>query len=274
MKRRLTTAFLIALLISAICTFLLSRKIGVHREKPVPQSHYFAAALPLDAGQVLKQQDIKTVAWPASMPLQGGISQAKELVGRAVLYPLGANQPILERDLAAPGMGLIQKIPPGMRAVALRSDEVVGVAGFLYPGSHVDVLVTYRTVRSTEPATATVLQDAEVLATGHQVEPDPTGKPSTVNVVTLLMKPEDAERVVLASTQGSIHFVLRNGADTKQVNAPPVNLSQLIPEAPMPAASRRRAPVVARAKPYVVETVLGTKQIATSFPPNSTASKP
>lgn len=264
-KRRLTSAFLVALLISGFCTFLLSKKIGVHREQPVRKSQYLAAALPLEAGQVLKAQDIKIIDWPASLPLQGGIAQPKDLIGRAVLYPLGANQPILERDLATPGLGLIQKIPAGMRAVALRSDEVVGVAGFLFPGSHVDVLVTYRTDRSPEPATATVLQDAEVLATGHQVEPDPTGKPSTVNVVTLLMKPEDAQRVVLASTQGSIHFVLRNGADTQQVDDPPVELSQLVPEEAATAIARRR-PVAARAKPYVVETVLGTKQIATTFP--------
>lgn len=263
-KRRLTSAFLIALLISGICTYLLSRKIGVRRQEPVRKSHYLAAALPLEAGQVLKPQDIKTIDWPASLPLQGGIVQMKDLIGRAVVYPLGANQPILERDLAMPGMGLIEKIPEGMRAVALRSDEVVGVAGFLFPGSHVDVLVTYRTDKSPEPATATVLQDAEVLAAGHQVEPDPAGKPSTVNVVTLLMKPDDAERVVLASTQGSIHFVLRNSSDQGQVNDPPVALSQLIPGTGARSTLVRRA-VIARAKPYVVETVLGDKQIATSF---------
>lgn len=263
-KRRLTSAFLVALVISGLCTFLLSRKIGVHHPEPVRRSQYMAAALPLEAGEVLKATDIKTIDWPASLPLQGGIVQAKDLIGRAVLYPLGANQPILERDLATPGMGLLEKIPEGMRAVALRSDEVVGVAGFLYPGSHVDVLVTYRTDKSPEPATATVLQDAQVLAAGHQVEPDPTGKPSTVNVVTLLMKPDDAERVVLASTQGSIHFVLRNSTDQGQVDDPPVELSQLIPSADGKPLPTHKALIV-RAKPYVVETVLGNKQIATSF---------
>src|SRR5665213_31876 len=153
-------------------------------------------------------------------------------------------------------MGLTVKIPDGMRAVALRSDEVVGVAGFLFPGSHVDVLVTYRSEKSPDPTTATVLQDAEVLAAGHQVEPDPTGKPATVNVVTLLMKPDDAERVVLASTQGSIHFVLRNSTDREQVADAPVELSELIPGVGPTAAAapKARAPQVKR---FIVETVLG-----------------
>ena len=98
-----------------------------------------------------------------------------------------------------------------------------------FPGSHVDVLVTYRSETAPEPATATVLQNVEVLAAGSQVQPSLDGKPSSVNVVTVLVTPNDAERVVLASTQGTIHFVLRNSEDHGQVNDPPVGLAQLIP---------------------------------------------
>jgi pilus assembly protein CpaB len=209
---------------------------------------------------------LKTVNWPASFPLNGAFLKPQDLVGRSLLYPLAAGEPILDRDLTIPGMGLTVKIPDGMRAVALRSNEVVGVAGFLFPGSHVDVLVTYRSDASPEPSTATVLQDAEVLAAGNQVEPNPDGRPATVNVVTLLVKPNDAERVVLASAQGTIHFVLRNGADKDQVVDTPVALSQLIPGVAVKPAtvSQARRPRKT-AQPYVVETVLGNKQIATSF---------
>lgn len=263
-KRRLTTAFLIALLVSGACTFLLSKKMHVHGQEPVRKQRYLAAALPLQAGEVLKPESLKLVDWPASVPLQGAFLKPQDLVGRAVMYPLAANEPILDRDLAIPGMGLTVKIPEGMRALALRSDEVVGVAGFLFPGSHVDVLVTYRSDKTPEPTTATVLQDAEVLAAGHQVEPDPDGKPATVNVVTLLVKPDDAERVVLASTQGSIHFVLRNSTDRSQVQDPPVELSQLIAGGDVKRIGPGHKGMV-RAKPYVVETVMGTKQSATSF---------
>lgn len=265
MKRRLSSAFLIALLVSGACTFLLSRKMRLHGPAPISKQSYVAAAAELQAGQVLKAENLKLVDWPASFPLQGGFSKPQELIGRSVLYPLAAGEPVLARDLAVPGSGLTVKIPDGMRAVALRSDEVVGVAGFLFPGSHVDVLVTYHTDKAPEPMTATVLQNAQVLAVGHEVQPSPDGKPTTVDVVTLLMNPADAERVVLASTQGSIHFVLRNGADQTQVADSPVELSQLIPKnGPKPAMAGRRG-FVPRPRRYVVETLLGDKQTVTSF---------
>jgi pilus assembly protein CpaB len=264
MTRKLSSAFLIALLVSGISTFLLSRSLRSHAPV-VRKQGYVAAAVPLGAGEVLKAENLKIVDWPASFPLQGAYIKPKDLIGRAVLYPIAVDQPILERALSVPGMGLTVKIPDGMRAVALRSDEIVGVAGFLFPGSHVDVLVTYRTDKVPEPSTATVLQDTEVLAAGNQVQPNPDGKPVTVNVVTLLMKPDDAERVVLASTQGSIHFVLRNGADRSQVIDAPVKLSELIPGTGVQNAVVARARLAARPKPYVVETVMGDKQTSTSF---------
>ncbi len=264
MRNKLASAFLVALIVSGAFTFLLSRKMNSH-VPVVRKQFYVAAAQPLAAGEVLKPEKMKLVEWPATFPIAGGYLQPKELAGRAVLYPLAAGEPILERDLSIPGMGLTVKIPDGMRAVALRSDEVVGVAGFLFPGSHVDVLVTYRTENSPEPSTATVLEDAEVLAAGHQVEPNPDGKPDTVNVVTLLMSPGDAERVVLASTQGSIHFVLRNSGDRTQTKDLPVNLSQLVTTGAAPQTHAGRQKYVIRTKPYVVETVMGDKQIATSF---------
>ena len=140
------------------------------------------------------------------------------MIGRSVIYPIDEHQPILEHDvaLAGSGIGLTVKIPEGMRAVSVRSNDVVGVAGFLYPGSHVDVLVTSKLENSPNPLTQTVLPNVEVLVAGQKIEPDPTGKPETVNVVTLLLKPEDGEKLVLASTQGTIQFVLRNGADQDQ----------------------------------------------------------
>lgn len=262
-KRKLSSAFLIALMVSGLCTFMLSRKMRSTAPKPPPKQRVVAAILPLEAGEVLKVDNLKLVDWPMVLPLQGAFLKPQDLIGRAVLYPLAANEPILERDLAIPGMGLTVKIPPGMRALALRSDEVVGVAGFLFPGSHVDVLVTYRTEKSPEMATATVLQDAQILAVGHEVQPSPDGKAETVNVVTLLMDPENAERVVLASTQGSIHFVLRNSTDQVQVEDPPVELSQLIPngnEHPGGSHGPRKDHI-----PYVVETLLGDKKFVTSF---------
>jgi len=139
------------------------------------------------------------------------------------------------------GIGITAKIPNGMRLIALHTDEVIGVAGFLLPGTHVDVLVTLRTTNSPDPLTFTVLQDAEVLSAGQKTEPDPEGKATITTVVTLLVKPEDAERIVLASSEGTVHFVLRNGADREEYKGPPALLAQLsgiAPPAPVKVAPK------------------------------------
>ena len=260
--KRLLVALILALFVSGVCTWLVSRKlIAQPTMQKQPDARYAAPSRALQAGEVIKTGDIELVAWPASDPIDGASTRPADLLGREVLFPLGKGQPILDRDLSAPGSGtgLASKIPDGMRAVALRSDEIVGVAGFLVPGSHLDVLVTYRSDRSPEPVTATVLQDAVVIAAGQQVEPDPSGKPSAVTVVTLLLTPEESERAVLASTQGAIHFVLRNGADTSRTHDTPMLLSQLSGDAP--AAERAVARPVTAApvapKSHEIETILG-----------------
>jgi len=153
-----------------------------------------------------------------------------------------------------------------MRATALKSNEVIGVAGFLFPESHVDVLVTYHNEVSPTPMTQIVLQDAEVLAAGQKIEPDPQGKPETVSVVTLLLAPEDAQRVVLASTQGTVQFVLRNSADHGKVNDVPINLWQLSKMTPSPPALVKSGEhFVPKTHAYTVETIAGDKREVNSF---------
>jgi pilus assembly protein CpaB len=260
--RRLTSALLIALVVSGIFTFWLSQRFS--KNKPVaapPKSQYVAAAANLEAGQTIKPENLRLVDWPAAMPLVGAFNAPQPLVGRVVMYPLAAGEPILERQLstAGSGMGLTIKIPDGMRAISLKSDEIVGVAGFLLPGTHVDVLVTMHPANSPDPVTATVLQNVQILATGQKTEPDPEGKPTTATVVTLLVKPEDAQRVDLASTQGIVHFILRNGSDHEEFKGPAALFSQLsgLPT-DVPAAKPVRRPLqLVVAKPYSVETFMG-----------------
>jgi pilus assembly protein CpaB len=176
-------------------------------------------------------------------------------------------QIVLNKYLAAPGsgIGLTTKIPEGMRAIALKSDEVMGVAGFLFPGSHVDVLVTYRPPQGPDPITTTVLQNAQVLAIGQEIQPDPAGKPKSVGVMTILASPEDAAKLVLASTQGTIHFVLRNGGDQATTANVLAQMSQLGAPFPNKTPMRRPGAVSPKPKAYVVETILGDKQTSASF---------
>jgi len=265
-SKRILIALTLALLVSGLCTWLVARKlIATPTVQKQRDAMYVAPSHTLQAGEVLKAEDIDLVPWPASEPIEGAFSQTTGVTGREVLFPLAKGQPILDSDLSAAGAGtgLASKIPNGMRAIALRSDEVVGVAGFLVPGSHLDVLVTYHSDISPEPVTATVLQNTVVLAVGHQIEPDPSGKTSDVTVVTLLLTPEQAERAVLASTQGAIHFVLRNGADTSISGETPMQLSQLSGYAPTVARTIARSGTPATAhvpavqKHEEIETILG-----------------
>lgn len=270
-RRRLTIALLAALVLSGAVTFFLNRRISIRSGAAVPQSvlRYVAANRPLFPGEVLKADSLSLIDWPVKLPLEGGFSSLEELEGRAAIYPIAARQPILETYLAVPGSGagLTVKIPEGMRAASVRSDEVVGVAGFLFPGSHVDVLVTLRGDAVPRPETQIVLQDVEVLTAGQKIQPEPGGKPENVGVVTLLLTPEDAQKLVLASTQGSIHFVLRNGADRGHVASPPISVAQLSGEARrVGVAANLAAPARIPAKTtYVVETILGDKHATSEF---------
>ena len=151
-----------------------------------------------------------------------------------------------------------------MRAASVRSDEVVGVAGFLYPGSHVDVLVTLRGDNASSSATQIVLQDVDVLTVDQQTDPAPGGKPEKAGVVTLLLKPDDTQKLVLASTQGTIHFVLRNGADHGKVAAVPVRVAELAGEAHAPGLAATRPPIATK-HPYEVETIMGDKHATSQF---------
>ncbi len=266
-SRRLLAALVIALLLSGGVTLFISRKL-IARGASAPQvQRYVAAARSLQAGEVLKPEDLTQVEWPSAKPLAGAFTKAGELSGRAVIYPVAASQPILQDYLAAPGsgIGLTTKIPEGMRATSVKSDEIVGVAGFLFPGSHVDVLVTFHTDRFPTPATQIVLQDVEVLTAGQNLQPDPQGKPQPVNVVTLLLTPEDAQKLVLASSQGGIQFVLRNGADHSRIEASPMQMAQLSGEGPVAAAVITPRPHLPMKQPYVVETILGDKRTTRSF---------
>jgi pilus assembly protein CpaB len=271
--RRMAIAMTIGLLISGSCTYFLSRRLNHTEPVKVAEQKYLAPSRALKAGETLKADNVELVNWPANTPIADAFTRADAAVGRSVLYPVSKGQPLTEQLLTVPGAGagLAGKIPSGMRAIALRTDEVLGVGGFLQPDSHVDVLATVHTDKTPEPTTFIVLQDAQVLAAGHQIEPDPEGKPATVTVVTLLLSPPDAERAVLAALQGTIHFILRNGSDKDTPAAPSLDLAQLVGDAPRPSSVRvvhtSAKPVVTVSAPAVmaVETIAGDKQTTDTF---------
>ena len=269
--RRLSLALFIALVLSAGATYLLYSRIKNQKSAAPVTIRVVAAVDQLAAGTPLTPDNLKVVDWPASMPITGAFARPEQVIGRSLIYPVSPNQPVVENDLAAPGsgIGLSVKIPDGMRAISIRSNDVVGVAGFLYPGSHVDVLLTFRPDNDSPPLTQTILQDVDVLTAGQTLEPDPKGRPQAVNVVTLLLNPRDAQKLVLATQQGSVQFVLRNGADQNTPEQKPVLASQLMTDVAPPTPKSHVA--VAAPKParppeyYTVETIEGEKHTVTKF---------
>lgn len=271
-------ALLVAVPLASVLTYVVYRRLARTGGQP-KLTQIVAAAGDLPAGVILTAKDVKLVNWPIDVPLAGSFSKTEEVAGRPLISSLKADEPILERDvaLAGAGVGLSAKIPPGMRATAVRSNEIVGVAGFLYPGSHVDVLATLTPPGGTGPITVTVLQDVEVMAAGQAIEPDPSGKPQSVNVVTLLLSPKDSQKLLLTSAQGSIQFVLRGGADKSTAEISATHLDQLLGvQAPAPAAvvkvrsPRPPKPVPEAAPPprapYVMEVIQGTQRSQQKFP--------
>ncbi len=269
---RLGIALLMALLVSVVVTFFLYRHIkrlysGAQLVKVV------VASKPLDTGTPLTADDLTLIDWPSNAPIDGTFHKPEDLNGRIVMYPIAFKEPVREGLLAAPGatVGLTAKIPDGMRAVAIVTNEVNNVSGFLLPGSHVDVLVSFRQDGAKDPMTTTVLQDIQVLSTGEKLQPDVNGKPQNVKVVTLLLSPDDSEKLLLATNQGTVQFVLRNASDQDKPVIKPVNMKELqtgaTPATPVVVA--RKAPTAAAppkpANIYEVETYDGTKKNTVKF---------
>lgn len=263
--KRIALAVGVALVLALGATVFLYRDLVARRAAQPQMQKIVAAAKPMDAGSLLSAESVVLIDWPATLPTEGTVLKTEDAVGRSLIYPVADKQPILTRYLAAPGsgIGLTTKIPPGMRAISVRSNEVVGVAGFLYPGSHLDVLLSFRRPETQEMVTQIVLQDVEVLTAGQRLEPDPQGKPETVTVVTLLLTPQDSAKLALASQQGTIQFALRNGADSTKAEPFSVAMVQLTggePAKPVGAKPKARP-----ANFYEVETISGGKRSTEKF---------
>jgi pilus assembly protein CpaB len=183
------------------------------------------AADDLQVGARVEERDIKIIRIPAADLPPGSPRRRSDVLGHGVIVPISKGEFILPNRLAGEnaGSGLPSLIPPGMRAVSVRVNEVVSVAGFVTPGTRVDVLLTGTPGGTGEQQTTTVLQNVAVLASGHTLERTATGEAQTTAVITLLVSPDDAQRLTLASSEGHIQLALRNPLDTKQDEVPSSN---------------------------------------------------
>ncbi|MGH7514244.1 MAG: Flp pilus assembly protein CpaB [Gemmatimonadales bacterium] len=231
------------------------------------------AARSLPIGAVITDQDVKVVGWPGEAVPSGYIGSLKDAIGRGVITPVSENEPLLASKVSTfdQGGGLPIIIKDGMRAMSVRVDEVIGVAGFVLPGTHVDVLLSLdKGDNRPQSITRTILQNVQVLAAGQQVQRDKEGKPQTVTVITLLVTLDDAELLVLAGKEGRIQLALRNGLDTLAVATSGAKADQLAPGAAPARAPRNPSPNrVAAPAPRVNNTVIegyrGGERTLTTF---------
>jgi len=201
------------------------------------QAAVMVAANDLQIGAKIEQRDIKVIHVPVSDFPAGAPQRYADVVGHGVITPISKGDFILSNKLAGENVtGLPSLITPGMRAVSVRVNEVVSVAGFVTPGTRVDVLLTGTPTGGNDAQTTTVLQDVKVLASGHTLEKSATGEAQNTPVITLLVTPDDAQRLTLASSEGHIQLALRNPLDTRQEEVPSASARGLYRGAPAPPA--------------------------------------
>lgn len=270
--RRLGFALLAALVISIAITSVFYLRISHQGSRPKTRL-IVAAGAALQPGAPVPADSLTEISWPENVPLEGLIDKKEDVAGHVLIYSVPQGEPVLRRDLASNGsLGLAAKIPDGMRAMAVKTNEVISVAGFILPGSRVDVLVTLHGEgnASSTTMTRTVLQNVQVLSTGTKMDPDPDGKPENINVVTLLVKPEQSEKLALAQNQGTIHFVLRNAGDSAEPNTPSLGMAELTGIAkPSPEVHVKRSGVVKGPGVFTVETIAAGKVTVAKFPATS-----
>jgi pilus assembly protein CpaB len=288
MSKRLITVFMFALVVAGGASFVLYRLVSAKMSsRPAqPQKRMVAAVHTLEIGTLIRAEDVKLIDWPANLPA-GAIETADAAIGRGVISPIYESEPIVENRLAPRGAGggLAATIPSGMRAVAVRVNDLVGVSGFVLPGMRVDVIISGNPPGNTSAITGTIsktiLQDIQVLSAGPKFQRDEEGKPISVPVVNLLVTPQQAETLSLASNEMRIQLVLRNPLDKGLAQTQSIAVANLFAGASGPPpvqhaieygrerisrpVTPRNAVIAVHSEPILVEVINGTKRTELKF---------
>ncbi|CAN5898579.1 Flp pilus assembly protein CpaB [soil metagenome] len=273
-KRRKWMALVLALVSGGAAGYLalgyINRPLSPRSASASATTHIVVAARDLALGTLLAPGDVKTIDWPSLTVPPGYATREDEVLGRGLITPVSANEPLMTAKLAdkEAGGGLPIVIPEGMRAVSVKVDEVIGVAGFVLPGTRVDVLVTLTpSADREEAATRVILQNVRTVASGQTIQKDANGEPQNATVITLLVTPEEAEKLTLAATEGQIQLALRNTLDMAEVETDGIKAATLIrTEAPpQPARPTASGPRRATGGGTSVITYNGAERTVTTF---------
>ncbi len=290
MDRRFLTvlgvSLVFALVVSSVFYQMTAHSSGP-RADATNQKDIVVATRPLGVGVMVRASDVKVAKVSADSFPKGAFTKVEDVLERPVVSNILLDEPVLEGRLAVrgSGLGLAPTIPVGMRAVSVRVNDVAGVAGFVLPGMHVDVLVTGKPPNGDGDMTTTCLQNILVLSAGQTIQPDARGQAMPAPTVTLLVSPDQAETLTLAGADGKVQLVLRNSSDQTIEKTPGRFVTELYnghrPAPEKPAAAPRphvekaappAPPVVAAAPPPAPEQVVvirGTTRTVESFPPSA-----
>jgi pilus assembly protein CpaB len=273
MDRRFLTvlgvSLVFALVVSSVFYQMTARSGGSRKSDATDSKDIVVTTRPLGVGVMIKPADVKIAKVPADGFPKGAFTRVEEVLDRPVVSNILLDEPVLEGRLAAKGsgLGLAPTIPVGMRAVAVRVNDVAGVAGYVLPGMRVDVLVTGRPPNADGNITTTCLQNILVLSAGQTIQPDARGQAIQAPTVTLLVDPTQAETLTLANSDGHIQLVLRNSSDQTIEKTPGRFITELY------GGSRRQNPVKEPApKPRPKPVV--TAEVAVAPPPPPAAPPP
>lgn len=187
------------------------------------------AVTDLPLGSKIRPEDVTLIDWPSERVPSGYVTAIEDVVGRGLIRPVSVNEPFLEAKLAdAENGGLPITIPEGMRAISIRVDEVVSVAGFVVPGTRVDVILTVEPPNGGDKLSQIVLQDILALTAGQLIQADEDGSPVVASVITVLVTPDQAEQLVIAGDQGRIQLALRNTLDGDSIRTDGARIAELI----------------------------------------------
>ena len=272
---RIRVVLVVALALTAGGAFALATYNFVQKPAQtvtIPTRPVVVAATDLDVGAELRRDDLRVIDWPANAVPADAIGDPAQVIGRGLIYPVIQNEPILPLKLASAeeGAGLPPAIPKGLRAVSVRVNEVIGVAGYVLPGTRVDVVATVSpTDQKADMTSKVILTNVQVLAAGTKIERDTDkNKPMPVSVVTLLVNPDESERLTLAASEGKIQLALRNPLDTATTATRGIRPAALLGLAPpvrqvvraRAAAAPAPAPPAVVQEPPTVEVIRGDKR--------------
>jgi pilus assembly protein CpaB len=275
---RLLAVVAIALVCATIASYAVYHLFSTRVVSAGPRMAFtIVAAKPIPTGTLITRELVKTVAWPAENQVPGSFTDVRQVIDRGAIDSIAMNEPLTDTKLAAvgAGAGLPPTIPPGMRGMSVKVNEVIGVAGFVVPGTRVDVLVTLEGKEDVESVARVVVSNVQVLTAGTRFDQEKSrqdGRPIPTSVVTLLVSPEDAERLTLAQNKGRITLTLRNPLDTLPTDTGGARMAGLMGLAPKPQASEKPvvrakptpaaapAPAPEPPKPYTVEAIRGAKR--------------